>query len=48
MMKIIISTLLLFMFAQFVIVVSDLKRHPQCLETDNPIFCTQILNKIGG
>lgn len=48
MAKIIISTLLLLMFAQFVVIVSDLRRHPQCLKTDNPIFCTQILNKIGG
>lgn len=45
-MKIAISVLLLLVMTEFVVIVCDLKRYPQCLNTDNPIACTCILKEL--
>lgn len=45
-MKLVFYILLLLLVAQFVVIVYDLRKYPQCLNTDNPIVCTYILKEL--
>lgn len=45
-MKLVLNILLLLLITQFIVIVCNLKKYPQCLNTDNPIVCTYILKEL--